>query len=146
MTSNLKRTLSNLGHEGGFTLIELLVVMLVLTILVAIAVPAFIDQSTKAHDAEAKQGLATARTAIELIEREESSYAGITAADLEEQEPTLADVTLEEPVTTNNTYTLQVVSSSGTTFSVSRAADGVLDFDCAPRTTGGCPSDGDWAG
>jgi prepilin-type N-terminal cleavage/methylation domain-containing protein len=142
----LKRLFANLSDEAGFTLVELLVVMLMLTILIAIAVPAFFGQSDKARDAEAKQALGAARTAIELIEREQSSYAGITAADLEEQEPTLVDVTLEEPITTNNTYTLQVVASSGTTFSVSRVAGGVLDFDCAPRTTGGCPLDGDWAG
>jgi type IV pilus assembly protein PilA len=110
----LKRPFANLSDEAGFTLVELLVVMLMLAILLAIAVPAFLGQSDKARDVEAKQALGSARTAIELIEREESSYAGITAADLEEREPALADVTLAEPITTNNTYTLEVVSSSGT--------------------------------
>jgi prepilin-type N-terminal cleavage/methylation domain-containing protein len=142
----LKRPFANFGDEAGFTLVELLVVMLVLAILVAIAIPAFYGQSDKARDAEAKQALGAARTAIEVIERERSSYAGITAADLAEEEPILVGVALEEPITTDDTYTLQVVSSSGTTFSVSLVAGGVLDFDCAPRSTGGCPLDGDWAG
>ena len=141
----MKRTLRNLSDQGGFTLVELLVVMLMLTILIAIAVPAFFGQSAKAQDAEAKQGLATARMAIELIEREKRSYADITTADLAAQERSLVNVTLNEPITTPNTYTLEVVSSSGSTFSVSRDPDGVLDFDCAPRDTGGCPLDGDWA-
>jgi type IV pilus assembly protein PilA len=139
----LRRTRNNPAQEAGFTLVELLTVMLILAVLVAIAVPAFFGQSVKAKDAQAKQGLGAARMAIELIERETGSYAGITRADLEAEERTLVNVALNEPATTSDTYTLEVVSSSGATFSVSREAEG-LDFDCAPRDTGGCPLDGEW--
>jgi prepilin-type N-terminal cleavage/methylation domain-containing protein len=137
--------LYNVTDERGFTLVELLAVMLIMAVLIAIAVPAFFGQSAKAQDAEAKQAVAAARTAIELIERENRGYADISAADLEAQEQTLVNVTLSEPTTTGNTYTLEVVSASGATFSVSRDSEGVLDFECAPPDTGGCPLDGDWA-
>lgn len=41
-------------REAGFTLIELLVVMIIIGVLAAIAIPIFIGQRAKAHDAATK--------------------------------------------------------------------------------------------
>jgi len=134
--------------EGGFTLVELLVVMLILGLLAAIAIPSFFNQREKAKDADAKSGARTAQTAIETYATDNGgSYVGAAAADLETIEPTLNDVTLEEPTNlTADTYTVTVTSSgkNANTFSINRIAGGTTTLTCTAEETDGCPTGGVW--
>src|ERR1041384_495512 len=58
-------------EEKGFTLIELLVVILIIGILAAIALPAFLNQRGKAQDTEAKTEARTMQTAMETFYTDE---------------------------------------------------------------------------
>jgi type IV pilus assembly protein PilA len=51
-------------NEGGFTLIELLVVMIIIGILAAIAIPAFLSQKNKGYESSMKSDLRSIATEI----------------------------------------------------------------------------------
>ena len=88
----LHRLRQRLSNEEGFTLIELLVVILIIGILAAIAIPAFLSQTGKAGDAAAKTQVGTLQTTMETCSTENNgSFTACTQAELEKIEPTLKD-------------------------------------------------------
>jgi type IV pilus assembly protein PilA len=139
----LHKLRSRAQDEKGFTLIELLVVILIIGILAAVAIPAFLNQRGKAYDANAKSDVKTAQTAMETYGTDHNGdYSGATtAAVLVGIEPTLANATLAAPAVTANTYTVKVTAkgpgSNTDSFSISRDATGNVAYPCT-GTSGGC--------
>jgi type IV pilus assembly protein PilA len=140
------------NQEKGFTLIELLVVILIIGILAAIALPAFLGQRTKGQDAEAKSNARNLVSHMESCFTDKQTYAGCEAgSDVQTSGLPLGtaggQVDVVDASQTADGYVINAESKSGTGFTITKSAGNfVKPYTCDNAGKGGCQGSGGGAG
>jgi type IV pilus assembly protein PilA len=137
------------NEEKGFTLIELLVVILIIGILAAIALPAFLGQRQKGQDSEAKSNARNIVSHVESCYTQEQDYQNCTnsAQDLQDSGIPLGTGGGQVNVTSGGADSYQVVgtSKSGNHFTITKTAGQfVKPYTCDTGAKAGCGTGGTW--
>ena len=124
---------TRMASEEGFTLIELLVVMIILGILVAIAVPAYLSFTSKAKTVAAEANVRSAIPAAESWYQDTTNntnsgtYKGLSFANLNKEAPGIAPTVQAAPTETAGAgYCIQDTENSTSFYYIGGAPTATL--------------------
>jgi type IV pilus assembly protein PilA len=141
-----------LRRQEGFSLAEVLVVVLIIGVLAAIALPAFLGQTGKARDSSTKADARNLLTQVQACFVPEEDY---TKCDSESDlshggaEPIGlayggAGGQVEVTAATTDTFTIIGHSASGNNFRIVHGTGGNVTRTCTTAGHQGCPASSQW--
>jgi competence protein ComGC len=135
------------ADERGITLVELLVVVLLVAMLVAVALPLFLNQRTKAQDADAKSMAVTVAGTLMVWDHDHDTFEGADIDGLAAIEPVIGSADGLAISVTEDSFTIEMDSRSGSSgggpFTIEHDDSGTVRSCTAPKH-GGCPAGGRW--
>jgi type IV pilus assembly protein PilA len=131
--------------QRGFSLIEILVVILIIGVLAAIALPAFVGQRSKGQDSSAKSAARNLVSAIESFYATNKTYVGAASDDDITKSGVFGSGDGEADIASSSATGFRIIgrSSSGNRFTITKAGSTVTRT-CTTTNTGACPSGGTW--
>ena len=132
----------------GFTLIEVLIVTVMVGLLAALVIPAFLGQRQKAEGATAQALLRSGASAIESASVDTDGYAAITVAQLDGMEPSVAWQTTAGATTADSAISVTGLSATGYELATTAASGTVYtyvkDLTSVPTVTRTCGTGCTW--
>ena len=142
--------------DGGFTLVELMVVVMIIAILMAIAIPTFLNSRKRAQDSGAKSNVRNGLAAAQSVFSETQAYSisATMVTSLAAEEPSLSFVVagstapkvisvMTDPATSS--IVVSALSDSGKCFAtkhVAAAGGGTTNYKLDGATSTTCVASG----
>jgi len=142
-----RQPLHTRAGERGITLVEVLVVVLIVAILVAIGLPIFLNQRTKAQDAEAKSTAVTVASTLVVWDHDHDTFEGADVDGLAAIEPVIGSADGLTISVAEDSFTVRMESKAGSAgggpFTIEHDPSGTVRR-CETPNHGGCPDGGRW--